>query len=75
MKHLPSSWRLSDRVRDRNGRQGAVEGIFAGTVALVFWEDQGPPSYEALRDLSKVMPEKPARGSPPAGSRQLTGAA
>ena len=70
--------RLGDRVRDRNGRHGAVEGIFAGTVALVFWEDQGPPSYEALADLSKVMPEKPERGSPPAGpagSRQLTGAA
>jgi hypothetical protein len=74
MKHSPSSWRLSDRVRDRNGRQGAVEGIFAATVALVFWDDQGPPSYEALRDLSKVMPQKPESGSLPAGSR-LTGAA
>jgi hypothetical protein len=75
MKHLPSSWRLGDRVRYRNGRHGAVEGIFAGSVALVFWDDQGPPSYEALKDLSKVMPEKPERESPPAGSRQFTGAA
>ena len=71
MKHLPSSWRLSDRVRHRNGRHGAIEGIFAGTVALVFWEDQRPPSYEALKDLSKVMPGKPET---PAGSEQLTGA-
>jgi hypothetical protein len=58
MKHLPSTLRVGDRVRHRNGRHGGLDGIFADTVALVFWEDQGPPSYESLDDLSKLTPEK-----------------
>ena len=45
--------RQGDRVRHDDGRAGVLDGIFAGAVAYVRW-DNDRPAYESIQKLSKV---------------------
>lgn len=53
---MDSGLRRGDRVRRNDGRHGVLERVYVDSVAMVYWEDQGSPSYERATQLFKVKP-------------------
>ena len=63
--------RRGDRVRHRDGHYGTLDGVFADTVAFVYWEDQRLPSYERITHLSKAKTVAAERRAPSKQGRKM----